>query len=85
MGDLSTKDSQARHRERAGKDAYRRFASAMREFRAAIAEMAETSEPDLKRSPGGFVGDRDLKAKRHKKVVTKLRANGYRPLMQEEA
>lgn len=80
MGDLSPRNSQQRHRERAGKDAYRRFAIAMREFRDAVAEMAETSGPDLKRSPGGFAGDPDLKAQRHQKIITKLRANGYRPL-----
>lgn len=54
----------------AGKGAYRRFAERMAGFRAAMAEVAATSKPDL-RYAGPFE-EPGARAERHRKVVTKL-------------
>lgn len=78
MRGFNAQHYQAIRREQAGKDAYRRFALAMAEFRDAIAEIAATSVADTT-THRGFASVH-ARPERHKKIVTKLRANGYRPL-----
>lgn len=62
----------------AGRTPNKRFATTMANFRDQIAEVVASSRPvmtvQMSRSKN------DDRAKMHKKIITKLRANGYRPL-----
>lgn len=62
----------------AGRKPYRRFADRMAAFRDEVAEIAASSRPDRKTAVGYTTPEE--RAAFHKKVITKLRANGYRPL-----
>lgn len=85
MRGFNAQHYQAIRREQAGKDAYRRFALAMAEFRDAIAEIAATSRPDRRKAGGPLIVA--ARVVLHEKAISKLHANGYRPLNQvtEEA
>lgn len=76
MAKFSIQRHQELHRAQAGKNAYRRFAQAMGEFREAIAEMEAADKS--KQLP--LCEIEEVGTKRPKKIVTPLRANGYRPL-----